>query len=63
MSDEADKANEQVELNERRSILYAQSLARQPVPVSYTCLFCGDTTEDGRRWCDTFCRDEHEKRR
>lgn len=63
MSDEADQANLQVELNERRSIAYASQQANLPIPISEVCLFCTEPTEDGRRFCDAFCRDEYEKRK
>lgn len=57
MSDEVDMANMQVELNEKRSIAYAQALASTPIPKSDHCLWCNSKTIDGRRWCNADCRD------
>lgn len=62
MSDIVDDANEQVTKNENRSIEYARQQAKKPIPLSDVCLFCGEATIEGRRFCDSFCRDEHDKR-
>lgn len=53
--DEADVANAQVELNEQRSIKYAQLEAQKPIPKSKNCLWCGSKTKEGRRWCNRDC--------
>jgi len=63
MSDEADLAQQQIEANENRSIAYARIQASKPITPSDVCLFCGEETENGRRYCDAFCRDEHDRRR
>ena len=61
MADEADVANIQVELNENRSIKYAQVLASKPIPKSDTCYWCSSKTVDGRRFCNRECSDNWEK--
>jgi len=52
--DEADSGNVAAEifLNDRLS-------ARKPEgPVATgRCLHCDESVDEGRRWCDTFCRD------
>jgi hypothetical protein len=62
MSDEADDAQRQIENIEKRSIEYASIEANKPIPLSDVCLFCGESTFEGRRFCDAFCRDEYQKR-
>jgi hypothetical protein len=63
--DEADLGNMQVELNEQRSIKYAQQQAQtlEVQPVGH-CLYCHEKflTDSRMRWCDDFCRDEWQKR-
>lgn len=63
--DEADLGNLQVELNEQRSIKYAQERAKEleVQPVGH-CLYCGEKflTDSRMRFCDSFCRDEWQKR-
>lgn len=62
--DEADLGNMQVELNEQRSIKYAQERAKEleVQPVGH-CLYCGEKflTDSRMRWCDEFCRDSWQK--
>ena len=64
MSDEVDQANEQVAMNELRSIKYASQQAQtlEVQPVGH-CLFCGEKflTDSRMRWCDRFCLDGYEK--
>lgn len=64
MSDIIDDANLQVELNEQRSIKYAQERAKEleVQPVGH-CLYCGEKflTDSRMRWCDKFCLDGYEK--
>lgn len=64
MSDIIDDANNQVELNEQRSIRYAQQRAKEleDQPLGH-CLFCGEKflTDSVMRWCDAFCRDGYER--
>ena len=66
MADEADLGNMQVELNEQRSIKYAQANANklEVEPVGH-CLYCGEKflTDSVMRWCDAFCRDLYEKQK
>ncbi len=61
MSDEVDAANAQVELNEKRSILYAQEQANKPIPTSEYCYWCNEKTKGGRRFCNNDCADSWEK--
>lgn len=61
MSDLIDSANEQVALNEERSIKYAQLEASKPLPTSALCLWCSSKTTDGRRWCNAECRNMHQE--
>lgn len=57
MSDIIDSANDQVALNEQRSIKYAQLEASKPIPTSEHCLWCITKTIEGRRFCNASCRD------
>ena len=57
MSDIIDSANDQVALNEERSIKYAQLEASKPIPTSNTCYWCSSNTIEGRRFCNASCRD------
>lgn len=61
MSDIIDSANDQVALNEERSIKYAQLEASKPLPTSKLCLWCSSKTTDGRRWCNAECRNMHQE--
>lgn len=61
MSDIIDSANDQVALNEYRSIKYAQLEANKPIPTSNLCLWCSSKTTDGRRWCNAECRNMHQE--
>ena len=60
MADEADFAarQEELALNISRSI-------RKPVGPEATgfCLHCGEDLSEGKRWCDTDCRDQWQKRK
>lgn len=60
MSDEADQANDYVELMTARALA---SMAPVVIPVNDTneCLCCGESVSDGRRWCNADCRDIYEK--
>lgn len=64
MSDIIDDANEQVAMNELRSIKYASQQANslEVQPVGH-CLYCGEKflTDSRMRFCDAFCRDGYEK--
>lgn len=64
MSDIIDDANHHVELNEQRSIKYAQYQAKTlEVLPQGLCLFCGEKFKEGSllRWCDSFCRNSWER--
>lgn len=59
--DEIDLANEQVEKNERRSIEQARIEAQKKIPESEFCLWCGEGTINGARWCSRDCCSQWEK--
>lgn len=42
-------------------IARVRQLADQPAAATYSgfCLFCGDITGGGRRFCSAECRDDH----
>lgn len=61
MSDEADLANHQVELNEQRSIKQAQIEASKPILERDNCLWCSMKTRNGARWCNRDCCSQWEK--
>ena len=54
--------------DERETAILEASIAvvRQAPPEAEAigrCLWCGEPTEPGRRWCCAECRDDWEKRR
>ena len=61
MSDEIDQANDQVAMNEARSIAYARLEANKPIPERDNCLWCNMKTRNGARWCNAECRDMWEQ--
>lgn len=66
MTDVVDSANDQVALNEERSIKYAQLQASKlEVEPIGSCLYCGEEFKDGSelRWCDKFCLSLWEKQK
>lgn len=60
MADEADIANERVEL-----IISTALKVRRPIgPVpNGRCYNCAEPVADGLRWCDNDCRDDWQKRK
>lgn len=61
MTDEIDQANEQVSLNEKRSIAYATLEANKPIAKSKHCYWCNEKTKEGRRFCNQECACSWEK--
>jgi hypothetical protein len=54
MADEADNANETVQLHFDAMLNAVRTQASAVIPIEHTCRFCGGAT-DGRRWCDSDC--------
>lgn len=64
MSDDVDSANDNILLINEALV----SRARKALPEAQAtgeCLYCTELLAEGKRWCDTDCRDgwEREKRR
>lgn len=58
MADEIDDAQEMSELHLTRSL---ERIKNTTVAYSGFCLFCGDDCGKDRRYCDSYCREDHEK--
>ncbi|GIX31381.1 MAG: hypothetical protein KatS3mg124_1853 [Porticoccaceae bacterium] len=56
--DEADIAAERLEREMERLLRLRR--ASGPAPTG-ACLWCGETIEADRRWCDADCRDDWER--
>ena len=56
--DDADHASEREE--QHRLAALAVRKQEGPTATGY-CLCCGEPLEDGRRWCDAFCRNGWER--
>ena len=59
MADEVDVTQEQIEreIEIMRRAIAAMSEETKPIGE---CLWCGETLDDGRRWCNAECRDSWE---
>ncbi|MEW6560407.1 MAG: hypothetical protein AB1412_09445 [Pseudomonadota bacterium] len=59
MPDEADRADARIEA----AVMDAIARARRSPSLPYTghCHWCAEPTADGRRFCDTDCRDAWER--
>lgn len=55
--DEVDTANNYMYETERRNVDFIRNKAQNPLPTSKVCLWCGDRTKKGARWCNADCRD------
>lgn len=63
MADEADRANDTLEKmldGWRNEVAYQLRHSIQPTG---NCLNCDERLDDGRRWCDTDCRNDWERRK
>lgn len=60
MADEADNAQEKIELGLADAIRAARSPALRIVPTG-RCLWCDEILDDEMRWCDVGCRDAWQK--
>jgi RNA polymerase-binding transcription factor DksA len=61
MSDDADKTQDRLELEDSIRRKYN---ARESAPIKGTgyCLNCGEAIRKDWRWCDQYCRDDYEHR-
>ena len=55
-ADLLDDASEN-ESNERERLIQ-KARKHKPVQSNGFCLYCNNKLEDGRRWCDEWCRDD-----
>lgn len=64
MPDFIDKSEETAELIKDKQIGSIREKAnQQEAQATGHCLFCREFLEDGRRWCDSDCRDDWEAER
>ncbi|QMV32755.1 hypothetical protein 2A_00002 [Ralstonia phage Darius] len=61
----ADFLDDAADLTQRETdslVSSARERAAKPIPTATHCIYCGEETEDGRRFCDKLCLDafEHE---
>ena len=63
MSDQYDKATELEELQRSISLSKVMNVARVGAEHHKECMWCGDPTEGGARWCSKECRDDQERYR
>lgn len=63
MADEFDQATDREEKDREMLLNIARAKAQQPILPSEVCLYCGEDTQNGARWCDADCRDLWEQRR
>ena len=61
MADEADRANDYAQAALDANISRARTWNLH-IEDSDTCMNCGEPTKDGRRWCNTDCRIDWERR-
>lgn len=59
-----DKSDELAEMiKQKRITSIRESAEQQEAKATGRCLFCHEFVEDGRRWCDSDCRDDWEAER
>lgn len=58
MSDEADRADDQIERQLQTSLSYRKP--EGPPPCGH-CYNCGEPLHDDRRWCDRECEQDWER--
>lgn len=61
MSDDADRTQDRIELEEKIRRKYRQTDA--PIMGTGFCLNCGEALSKDMRWCDQYCRDDYEQRK
>ena len=52
-----DRAQVEIERTLERSVIKSKSQELQYKPTGF-CLYCGQPLKDGKRWCDSDCRDD-----
>jgi len=57
--DDLDKLNDQTEYLQRAN-LYKSRRSEADADAIGECLFCGESVEEGRRWCNAQCRNDWE---
>jgi hypothetical protein len=60
MSDDADRAEEIIEQTVVEALAAARR-AKRDGRATGRCLWCGEKTGQGRRWCGPDCRDDWER--
>ncbi len=60
MNDEADRSDERIEAAIQEGI----QRVRKCVSLFFTgeCHFCGESVEEPKRFCDSYCRDDYDAR-
>lgn len=58
MSDDVDRTQERIELEEKLRRQYAQIMPEHK-PTG-KCLYCGEKLSEEKRWCDAYCREDFE---
>jgi RNA polymerase-binding transcription factor DksA len=58
MSDDADRAAEEIEQTLQEAISRARQQLKQLSDKQGKCLWCGEAVPPGHRWCSIDCRDD-----
>jgi len=58
MSDDVDRTQDRLELEEKIRRQYTQSMPEHK--ATGKCLYCGEKLPDDKRWCDAYCREDFE---
>ncbi len=61
MSDEADRADRLIDASVEQAIARARMRAREVMPYTGFCYYCGERVKSPYRWCGTECRDDWER--
>lgn len=61
MADVTDIASNYEELERMSAIYHNRKGSDNSVKPTGYCLYCHETLEDGRRWCNAECRDDWER--
>lgn len=59
-ADPVDKATAVAEESLRLAIEAAKANAPAPLPITGSCYYCHEPIGQGRRFCDEFCREDHD---
>jgi|GEM_PF-4918247 len=60
--DEIDRASYYEQMLVAAAISTACTIANEPIQKSKICLNCGESTQEGLRWCSPECREDGIKR-